>query len=283
MSTIVFGGNTYTFGATVSGNLGTGTTSYVFGGLSSGWTYGFIIWAFNGFGNSNIVGPITKVTLSEVPEENRPLIAVLDWNPPYYIISPVTVYQDPTPINNTNLFIGSINLTPTSAGGTWWGTDGNVQVVPPMSITTGFTAPDGSTTGWKFQSSSNTGWSVSRTVYLEKGFTYYLSFYYDHRNGNTGNISYPNMYWDGGSIPSGIVFVPRQQILPVIGAMTTSSQTASPGTSTGWTRYAFQFYAQYDLNTRLNIGGLFNIPSGNALGVSNGVRYYWGPQLEKAT
>lgn len=282
MSSVFFNGNTYTFGATVSANPGTGTTSYIFGGLSSGETYGFILRAFNGFGFSNFVGPVTKVTLSEIPEEQRTIIAAFEWDSPYEIITPYTKYIDPTPINNTNLLISSTNLTPTQAGGTWWNTDGNSPVTPPMSITTGHTAPDGSTTAWAFQSSSNTGWSVARTVYLEKGFTYYLSFYYDHSRGNTGNISYPAMYWDGTDIV-GIQSVSRQQILPVIGPMTTSSQTASPGTSTGWTRYAFQFYTLYGEATRLNIGGLFNIPSGNALGVSNGIRYYWGPQLEKAT
>jgi hypothetical protein len=285
MSSVFFDGNTYTFGATVSANPGTGTTSYVFGGLSSGATFGFILRAFNGFGFSNFVGPVTKITLSEIPEEERTIIAALEWNTPYYAISTYNKYVDPIEINNTNLFISSTNLTPITAGGTWWTTDGNIPVTPPMSITTGHTAPDGSTTAWAIQSSAVTGWSISKSMNLEKGFTYYLSFYYDHSRGTTGNLSYPNMYLQPTSVTPGIEFVPKQQILPVVGIMTTSSsEPALPGTSTGWTRYAFQFNSSFfDLDRSLVFSGLFAVPSGNSRGVSTCIRYYWGPQLEKAT
>jgi titin len=63
---IFFSGNTYNFGATVAAKIGTGTTSYVFSGLSSGSAYGFIIWAFNSFGSSPIVGPTIFLT-NEIP------------------------------------------------------------------------------------------------------------------------------------------------------------------------------------------------------------------------
>jgi hypothetical protein len=66
MSSIYFDGNTYTFGATISANIGTGTTSYVFGGLTSGFSFGFIIRAFNGFGFSNLIGPIIRATPLEI-------------------------------------------------------------------------------------------------------------------------------------------------------------------------------------------------------------------------
>jgi|688.fasta_scaffold25499_10 hypothetical protein len=66
MSSIYFDGNTYTFGATVSANIGTGTTSYVFGGLTSGFSFGFIIRSFNSFGFSNLVGPILRSTPLEI-------------------------------------------------------------------------------------------------------------------------------------------------------------------------------------------------------------------------
>jgi hypothetical protein len=279
MSSVFFEGNTYTFGATVSANPGTGTTSYVFGGLSSGATFGFILRAFNGFGFSNFVGPVTKITLSQNLEEDRPIIASLDWSTPYSPISVYYRYLDPTPINNTNIFVSSSNLTPVGAGGTWWLLPGNVPFNSGWSISTGFTAPDGSTTAWRLfaGTTSSGGWNINQTVALEIGKTYYISYYVNLSEGDTGTIFYPGMYWDGTNvnIPFGVQTVNRQQILPVLGAMTTSGgYAASKGSATGWTRFAWQFYTLYDLDTRLNIS-ILDVPQ------TGKPRYYWGPQLEQ--
>jgi hypothetical protein len=63
MSNLYFKGNTYIFGATAPKNIGTGSVSYNFTGLTSDTNYKFIIVSTNSLGFSGIVGPINLRTL----------------------------------------------------------------------------------------------------------------------------------------------------------------------------------------------------------------------------
>jgi hypothetical protein len=287
MSSVFFNGNTYTFGATVAANPGTGTTSHVFGGLSSGSTFGFILRAFNDFGFSNFVGPSIIKTLSETPEEIRPLISALEWNSPYEPIATTTVYVDPYDLENQNLFMSSENLIPFTIGGPpiqYGWEPAPPTITPPMSITSGFSAPDGSTTAWQFTSSSATGWGLLKRMSLDTGKTYYLSYYYDLSRGNTGTfIGLGGMYWEGGILPS-IRFQPFRQILPVVGSMVTGgSNITQIGSATGWTRFAWEFntISGYSDGSRL-VMGIMSVVRGADFGLGTAARYFWGPQLELA-
>jgi hypothetical protein len=268
MSTIVFEGNTYTFGATVSANPGTGTTSYVFGGLNSGQTYGFIIWAFNGFGSSSIVGPATQITLSQIPEEQRPAVNLFSWQFPYTPLSGINSYYSG---NDTNLMLATDDLSNT----TFWsyGLPG-----AGASMIGGQTDPFGGTSAFLWTSFTTGGGTIvstsgggNPTVGLP-GNTYILSFWIDGSRGVTNIPAYgagsPAVY-----MPSLARFATLYQIMPYTGTAGQPMQFA-PG-SCGWVRYAWEF-APSDgwLEIRL-----INASAG---GGSQRRVYIYGPQLELA-
>jgi hypothetical protein len=269
MSSVFFEGNTYTFGATVSANPGTGTTSYVFGGLSSGATFGFILRAFNNFGFSNFVGPVIQ-KLSETIEETRDLIASMAWGWPYYMQytgETISLNGDLTSINllpETN-DLRPIQLKPLS----FYGTSGNVA---PASMTTGFTAPDGSTTAWEMV--ANNGFLIGLVTAVEPGYTYYISYYHDLSKGlGTTGMFAPQLYY-----PNPTRAILCKQILPVVGTPGYGQQALYPsGTGfTGWTRFAYEFYRDPGITG-------FDFFYLSILGPNTGkTGYFWGPQLEKA-
>jgi hypothetical protein len=270
MSSIIFEGNTYTFGVTVSANPGTGTTSYVFGGLSSGWTYGFIIWAFNGFGNSNIVGPISIATLPIL--EERSIVAAFAWNwdTPilgggsqdliYYSAYGVTGDRDSA--SEINYYVSSENL-----GNTNWFSNPSPSTLPKavpswITLLSGITDPFGGTGAFIFRGFTNT----SQTLRINQpisdvpaGQTYIMSMYIN-TSGVTSNWTVSNS-WKGafssGSISSqqGITMT---QILPTYGSYPSGSIAPTiqfpPGLSAGWHRFAWRFYASPILLTQV-IGG----------------------------
>ena len=230
MSSIFFGGNTYTFGATVSANPGTGTTSYVFGGLSSGWTYGFIIWAFNGFGPSSIVGPTIKSTIQDISEQ-RSDINVFSWVQwPHSQIGGnySTVGRD---TSTYNLFVDSENL-----GTTWWGMPGFTRE------NSGITLPNGYTSGKKITSSGGYEFLNQRSL-LMAGSTYIVSWYMHQTLGCASQMLYVTYGIGGGAADT----IQLQQILPVVGSGYTNSALipllgpTAPG-DTGWVRYAVRLY-----------------------------------------
>ena len=268
MSSIYFDGNTYTFGATVSANPGTGTTSYVFGGLSSGGTYGFIIWAFNGFGNSNIVGPVTKITLSEIPEEIRPMIGAGGWNWSNDALEAYTTYYSEDPIN---LLSASMDLNDTRI----WGTP------TYTSISTGHTAPDGSTTAWALYKASGTP-SFTRNVYVtlpDSGGTYIFSAYIDVTRGLSTGIRFgfsrdTSSRWPTGN-PVGFTMA---QILPVTGPFqySTFRNISFPTSATGWQRAAVEITVPVTPDTIRLVPFYDLFSSGSTI-------YIWGMQFEKVT
>ena len=211
MSSIVFGGNTYTFGATVSANPGTGTTSYVFGGLSSGWTYGFIIWAFNGVGSSNIIGPITKTTLLTPPLESRDMISAFAWS---YQDLPVFNEIAPSSGVTFNMVASSDNLLDTFA----------FPRFGDLGLESGYTAPNGSTLGTKVTLLSGLGGNLNQEFFFDRGVTYIFSVYVDLTNTNT--LLEKPWQWT--------------QISPGYGAPGNVYYTIPPGT-TGWTRFEFAY------------------------------------------
>jgi hypothetical protein len=171
MSSVFFDGNTYTFGATVSANLGTGTTSYVFGGLSSGSTFGFIIFSFNDFGFSSIVGPVIKPTIVSY-EELRNEINVFSFGYEGTVFGYQT-YATWTTRNPENLVSPSQSLVESDSSA--------------ISVIRGITAPNGTTTAnriiykppvtqyYGFQLWADGG--LNRYVGISGGQTYYLSFW----------------------------------------------------------------------------------------------------------
>jgi hypothetical protein len=276
MSSIVFEGNTYTFGATVSANPGTGTTSYVFGGLSSGSTYGFILWTFNGFGPSSIVGPITKVTLSSIPEEFRDPIVTMGTIPYNVGYDGWSIYTNPD-ANNPNLLPSSTNLFTASSvpAGTlvYYVNNGNQ---PPASNKTGFTAPDGSTTAYEMVATAISSFMINATIAVEPGYTYYISYYHDlGRGAGTTGMGAPTMYYYS---PTRII--QTRQILPVVGSPGYGQQAlypTGPTAPTGWTRFAYEFYASPGITGTRTISLTLLGPNQGKTG------YFWGPQLERAT
>jgi hypothetical protein len=287
MSYIIFEGNTYTFGATVSANPGTGTTSYVFGGLSSGWTYGFIIWAFNGFGNSNIVGPVTKVTLSEIPEEIRPMIGAASWAWPHSRL-------------NNSITIGSgseLNLIPVSedmSNRSYWSYPTQTSAlggsVKGATMTTGFTAPDGTNTAFKYEfgNTSDSGYrTITPLLNITPiyGGTYIASIYVTGTN--YGATSWNTNFY---TLVSGSALMPgyQQQILPTTGTKTTSTQlniNFSGYCGATWNRFAWVLYidpSSPGFNSTLGYIDTrywsFMRPTANAGQI--GEMYLWGPQLE---
>jgi hypothetical protein len=226
MSSIIFEGNTYTFGATVSANLGTGTTSYVFGGLSSGSTFGFILRAFNNFGFSNFVGPAISKTLQQILEV-RDSINAFSWSWP----QEASMYwgYDYTTGSDVNLFYDSSNLS-----ATYWGFAGFTRTAYPELMPTG-------NTGWLVQSSGGYAFLIQNPApTLELGNTYIVSWY--QHTGSSSGLLY-SMY--GTEIGAGDQ-LSIQQLLPQVGSVISGSVGISllgpTGGQTGWIRYAVQFY-----------------------------------------
>lgn len=268
MSSIIFEGNTYTFGATVSANPGTGTTSYVFGGLNSGQTYGFIIWAFNSGGTSSIVGPITKVTLSEIPEEQRAAVNLFSWQFPYTPLEGQFAYYSG---NDTNLLYASDDLS----NSTFWAYgQGNAGA----SMIGGQTGPFGELNAFLWTSYTIGGGTIVKTAndarptVGQPGSTYILSYWLDASRGITNVPGYgaaqPTVY-----MPTLAQFTALTQILPYTGTAGQAMQYA-PGAS-GWVRYAWTFVPP---NGYLDISLL----SGSAGSGSQRRVYIYGPQLELA-
>ena len=247
MSTIIFEGNTYTFGATVSANPGTGTTSYVFGGLNDGQTYGFIIWAFNGVGPSSIVGPATKTTLLTPPSESRDIISSFAWS--YQDLPPFNIFA-PSSGTTYNLVASSDNFNDTFA----WVKVGSITAEK------GYTAPDGSTNATKISLISGGGGNIYQNVFMEPGATYIWSIYVD-----LSNTPSPNLL----ASP----FTPWKQISP--GTASGQYFQIPPGT-TGWTR--FEFIANYNWNGTTRNQNTHWIRWNNAAPQS---AIIYGPQLEK--
>lgn len=262
MSSIVFEGNTYTFGATVSANPGTGTTSYVFGGLSSGWTYGFIIWAFNGVGPSSIVGPISKITLSELPSESRLAINAFAWN--YQHLPEFDTFARTNGGNTYNLFASSENFGDTTAW-IWPSTSGYSRIA-------GFTAPDGSTTAWNIIS-PNDGLpkSFTQTVFVDPGNTLIMSFYIDLSNTTKPDkIRRPTSIWEQIDSTTG----------NVLGSTADLLITIPPGT-TGWWRVNYRTYHN-SLDRRFTSSAMRLFAYvGSDGGPLNTI--IWHPQLEIST
>lgn len=261
MSSIVFEGNTYTFGATVSANIGTGTTSYVFGGLNSGQSYGFIIWAFNNFGPSSIVGPTIKITSSEITPELRSEISSFAWS---YQYQPGydTLYTSSG--STLNYFPSSADLSSSS----WrWST------FPGATRTTGYTAPDGSTTAWDFYvPGNNSSKGINITTFGEIGSTFIVSYYLD-----LSNMTLPTSpgTWQRPT-HSGNQWIQIDSITGIPYGITSSGNAGItiPVGATGWTRFTYRWYnntssSQIELSMLWFGGG----PTLNAR--------IWGPQLEK--
>ena len=222
MSSIIFEGNTYTFGATVSANPGTGTTSYVFGGLSSGWTYGFIIWAFNGFGSSSIVGPTIKSTISSLAEQREPFGALAwVWDP----ISAVYTSLRYDTGSEINMFYDSDTL-----GSEFWGFAGYTRTPYHELLPTG-------TTGWNVQSNHEYQF-LQQYPTLESGNSYMISWY-QHTSSTPGmRFQIYGVEQGGGDS------VPKQQKLPQVGLANTGSISllGPTGGQSGWIRYAVEVY-----------------------------------------
>ena len=247
MSSIIFEGNTYVFGATVSANAGTGTTNYIFGGLNNGSTYGFIVWAFNGIGPSSIVGPVTKVTLSEILEERLPFTAFAwawrggilggyQWDVMYSAYG-VTSGSDSG--NTANYYLSTEDLGNTS----WFST---AYTKPTwLNVISGITDPFGGTGAFIFNATP----ASSQTLNLRQslggmppGVTYVMSFYIN-LDGTTSGWSVSNSWFAAFSGTRGISM---QQILPE--GATAASPTIAPNVifptgKTGWQRFAWRLYA----------------------------------------
>lgn len=299
MSSIIFEGNTYTFGATVSANPGTGTTSYVFGGLSSGWTYGFIIWAFNGFGNSNITGPVTIFTPSF---ESRQTIFVFSeyWPSSYVSGGAEKISSLYTTRSNFNLLMPSEAPLNAIEDSNWDGiNNSSVQVVK------GFTSPVGSTTAsYIWYKPFTTGISFPHTLSgaddkgysqlrlgVTSGSTYTFSFYLNYDLGSAPLIlgscagwttsSHIYMDWRGATTVNGSYssLSPRQ-ILPVT---TNASGLSLGGGLSGWQRMAYEIYFDPGVSFGLCYF-LFSSSAASSQIKAGGYTFYvWGMQLEQRT
>jgi hypothetical protein len=247
MSSIIFDGNTYTFGATVSANLGTGTTSYLFGGLSFGSTFGFILRAFNGFGFSNFVGPALSKTLEQILE-TREDINAFAWS---FQDKPIFGELVPSSGVTLNYFAATDAMDTSNA----WRRFGS------STIQKGFTAPDGSTSAYKVSTSSSA--IYNQFVFFDKGNTYLLSIYV--------NLS--------ESSPSPSLVMGKfgwEQISPGTADASASKFFIPPGT-TGWTRFVFM--RNWTSDTRRSEVSAFRI---DALGGNTANIILWGPQMEQA-
>lgn len=257
MSTIIFEGNTYTFGATVSQNPGIGTTSYVFGGLNVGQTYGFIIWAFNGVGPSSIVGPTIRQTLSVAPLELRDDFGAVAWTWPGNVETALDYYYG----SDINLFRGSEDF-----GVTAWG------AASVTRVNSGITLPNGYTHGMIITVPVNM--NLLQNVQFLNGLTYYMSWY-ENRTFNSGQLPI-NVYNAGSGTPTGFFL---RQLMPqesMTFAESTILNTPLGPTAgqTGWIRYAYEMYTTLATAT-VTIG----FRTGGAWGTTR--NYYIGaPQLE---
>jgi hypothetical protein len=276
MSSIIFDGNTYTFGATVSANPGTGTTSYVFTSLTPGSTYGFIIWAFNGFGSSPITGPVTKVTLTD---EFREEIVILSWGYPGVDFTLNEWEYDYAVKNPENLISPS---QPTLDGSTSYINQMGPRTVGGLIITPGFTAPDGSTSASEFRDTVGTGFEYyfrdingKFPAVPSPGLTYYFSFWQNTSLGKTfGNAINVRGF---SSNPDTQIGLNSRQIYPTIGSQSQFPAIVYPTGSCGWVRFVFQSVAITSGFPAISAN--FNISS---TGTASGFSYYfWGIQLER--
>ena len=207
MSSIVFEGNTYTFGATVSANPGTGTVNYSLSGLASGSTYGFIVWAYNGLGPSSIVGPISALT--KINLDDREPIVMFMWQYPGVDI-PIELTYNYITRNATN-YISPSQASPNGITTSWgtivqFGNVGTTLDVAPWIVKTGLTAPDGSTTSMELKEKGGCGsgtfqYTIGTIEYespsysrpyiysSEPGSTLYLSFWQNTSLGKTSGNS----------------------------------------------------------------------------------------------
>ena len=262
MSTIIFQGNTYTFGATVSANPGIGTTSYVFGGLGVGSTYGFIIWAFNSGGTSSIDGPATIITLSEVPPELRSEISSFAWSYQYKPGYDITYTSSGTTYN----YLASSADMSTSSPWKWPTTAGYTR-------TTGYTAPDGSTTAWDFYSNANNSSKyIAIDTFGEIGATFILSYYVDLTNtytalGNWQRPGHNGNQWTQIDSETGAVY----SVTPDAWG---NAKVVVPVGATGWTRFTYRWYNNTS-SAQMNLAMLW-YGGGPTLSAR-----IWGPQLER--
>ena len=284
MSTIVFEGNTYTFGATVSANSGTGNTSFVFTTLSPGSTYGFIIWAFNTFGPSTIVGPITRVTF---PSESREEIVVLSWGYPGLDLSSNVIVFDYLTRNPTNL-INPSQASPNGVTGPF-GPSYISTTAPTIIITQGYTAPDGSLTSSELLDRGTTlGQSIEHyfeSIEVETGqktllpttgitgTTYYFSFWQNTSLGRTSGVSVNTRGRRADLVTE--IFNSRQ-IYPTAGSISQFPSVIYPTGSCGWVRFVFESVAPGISYPNVSVRLGFN------RGSSGNDRYYiWGTQYEQ--
>lgn len=286
MSFIIFDGNTYTFGATVSANPGTGTTSYVFTSLIPGSTYGFIIWAFNGFGSSPITGPVTKVTLTD---EFREEIVVYSWVYPGIDFSDEVVY-DFTVQNYSNKIVPSqpfISGATNQFGPNQYFVDGSTG-----TVTTGFTAPDGSTTATQVVKPTNFSYRLTQltsgpftfpyptwdSLKDPTGATHYFSFWQNTSLGNTTNFAVFIQGRRAVAPYNNFTTFTTRQIYPSVGATSDTFPGASivyPSGNCGWVRFVFETVAKDSLTDFRDVSPAFFRPS------AGGTFYVWGVQLER--
>jgi len=301
MSTLYFQGNTYIFGATAPKNIGTGTVNYNFTGLIGNKEYKFIIVSKNALGFSGIVGPI-NIRTTEV----RPQVNVFAWtHPAVSIIEPI--HERSYSVRNTNNLISPsqatsltnlTNLEKPYYDGAWGDSVSYFNIngySGEISSQKGFTAPDGSTSATRFQHSPLNGGNyfitlrnISRNqreeyIKLEKGNTYYLSFWRDITRGATrGGLGTrihdgPNGQW-ATTPPEGPRGAEIQQIEPVLGPKTSGDGTyVIPAGLTGWQRFVFTIYP----NTGFTYSWLnLSLIAGSPIAGATTEYYFWGAQLE---
>lgn len=278
MSNVIFEGNTYVFGATVSAILGTGTTNYIFTGLVPNTNYGFIIWAFNSGGTSGIVGPVTIFTLSE---EQREPVLVFSYG---YIGDVLTVnnYPNFSQQNSLNL-ISPSQASPSTKTPLFSQFD--TTTTGNITQTKGILDPFGGTNAVKFNIiPGTTGTFVSSNVIKDNsripitaGITYIFSVWHDITNGDTGNGWLIRGYTN--TTTSTNVALAGRQILPVTGSFASQPAYTYPSTGySGWVRFAFEFQA-----TGGNSYAVVTMISRNRTNPNGHTMYFFGAQLEEAT
>jgi hypothetical protein len=300
MSSIIFEGNTYTFGATVSANSGTGTTSYIFTSLTPGSTYGFIIWAFNGFGSSSITGPVTKITLSD---ETRPVIYIFSeyWPSTYVTGGSEIIYSNYSTESLTNL------LMPSQAPikliyDTIWDQVNNSS----LFVSKGITSPIGDTTAslqWlkpfttgvsfpqTLTGSDTKGYAKTR-IGVTSGSTYTFSFYLNYDLGSAPlilgncagwtNSNHIKMDWRGATSPTAFfgTSIATTQILPV----STNNSGLSLGVGlTSWQRLAYNLYFPPGISYALGYFLLSDSSASSQIKATGHTFAIWGLQLEIGT
>jgi len=278
MSSVFFEGNTYTFGATVSANPGTGTTSYVFGGLSSATNFGFILRAFNGFDFSNFAGPISIFTLSD---EIREPILIFSYG---YIGDVLTEnsYPNFSQQNSLNFISPSQASQSTKIPFT---NQFDTTTTGTVTQTKGILDPFGGTNGVKFNiiagsTGAYTPFNVNKDnqrINITQGITYIFSVWHDITNGETGNGWLVRGYTN--STTSANVALSGRQILPIVGSFASQPVYSYPSTGySGWVRFAFEFQA-----TGGNSFAVVTLISRNRTNLQGHTMYFFGAQLEEAT